>query len=102
MALIFTAAVVLGVSGVLAPPAAPTEADDPLHALRVCESGNDYGINTGNGYYGAYQFSLPTWRAVGGEGYPHLAAPEEQDHRAWRLLTEHGWQHWPHCGRYLR
>jgi len=33
--------------------------------LRQCESGNNYAINTGNGYYGAYQFDASTWRAVG-------------------------------------
>jgi hypothetical protein len=39
--------------------------------------------NTGNGYYGAYQFLLSTWRAVGGQGYPHQASPREQNYRAW-------------------
>jgi hypothetical protein len=39
--------------------------------------------NTGNGYYGAYQFLLSTWRAVGGQGYPHQASPREQTYRAW-------------------
>jgi len=73
------------------------KAADPLYGLRMCESGNDYTINTGNGYYGAYQFSLTTWEAVGGAGYPHLASPEEQDARAWDLLTRYGPQHWPVC-----
>lgn len=72
-------------------------ASDPLYGLRMCESSNDYAANTGNGFYGAYQFSLATWGAVGGEGYPHLASPEEQDARAWALLTQYGPQHWPVC-----
>ncbi len=75
----------------LAPPL------DPLYGLRVCESNNDYTANTGNGFYGAYQFSISTWYAVGGTGYPHLALPEEQDARAWELLTRYGPQHWPVC-----
>lgn len=72
-------------------------ADDPLYGLRMCESENNYSINTGNGYYGAYQFSLETWQTVGGTGYPNLASPEEQDARAWDLLTRFGPQHWPVC-----
>lgn len=82
-------------------PALSVRANDPLYGLRMCESTNDYAINTGNGFYGAYQFNLATWREVGGEGYPHLASPEEQDHRAWLLLELAGPGRWPHCQRYL-
>lgn len=46
--------------------------------------------NTGNGYYGAYQFLLSTWRAVGGKGYPHQASPSEQTYRAWLLWNKNG------------
>ncbi len=70
----------------------PTAAD--WSRLRMCESTNRYPINTGNGYYGAYQFDLPTWRSVGGTGYPHLATPAEQDHRALYLYRMRGWQPW--------
>lgn len=59
-----------------------------LAAIRACESGNDYSINTGNGYYGAYQFALSTWESVGGSGYPHLASPAEQDYRAQLMLDQ--------------
>ena len=90
-------AVLIGTVALCAPPQASHADYDPLYGLRQCESGNDYSINTGNGYYGGYQFSLRTWRAVGGEGYPHLASPEEQDMRAWHLLTHYGSQHWPVC-----
>lgn len=71
---------------------------DVLLDLRNCESGGDYTTNTGNGYYGAYQFSLGTWQAMGGDGYPHEATPEEQDYRAWLLMTRYGLYHWPVCG----
>jgi peptidoglycan hydrolase-like protein with peptidoglycan-binding domain len=64
------------------------------HRLRVCESGNNYSINTGNGHYGAYQFDLPTWRSVGGSGYPYQASPGEQDARALMLYRMRGWQPW--------
>lgn len=52
--------------------------------------------NTGNGYYGAYQFLLGTWRGVGGTGYPHQASPREQTYRAWLLWLRSGrsWSQW--------
>lgn len=79
------------------PDLTPEQIYDALYAIGLCESGGDYTTNTGNGFYGAYQFSLSTWYAVGGEGYPHLASPAEQDARAWYLLTRYGPQHWPVC-----
>jgi resuscitation-promoting factor RpfA len=60
----------------------------------MCESGNNYSINTGNHHYGAYQFDLATWRSVGGTGYPYLASKAEQDARALILYRERGWQPW--------
>jgi len=68
-----------------------------LAALRQCESGGNYATNTGNGFYGAYQFTLSTWASVGGSGYPHLAAPAEQDYRAAVLYRTGGPGHWPNC-----
>lgn len=66
-------------------------------AVRSCESGGNYGINTGNGYYGAYQFAAGTWRGVGGGRYASTAdrAPKwAQDHMAWRLWKKQGWGPW--------
>lgn len=77
----------------------PTNAQ--LHALRVCESGDDYTINTGNGYYGAYQFSPITWWWLGYVGYPHDAAAWVQDEAARYLWSLMGWSPWPSCARYL-
>src|SRR6478735_235129 len=68
--------------------------------LRQCESGNNYAINTGNGYYGAYQFDASTWRAVGGSGYPHQASPAVQDALALTLYRQRGWSPWA-CARIL-
>ncbi|GAB2460001.1 transglycosylase family protein [Jatrophihabitans fulvus] len=67
---------------------------DQWYRLRMCESSNNYAINTGNGYYGAYQFDLSTWRSVGGQGYPHQNSKAEQDYRALRLYRQRGWQPW--------
>lgn len=52
--------------------------------------------NTGNGYYGAYQFLLGTWRSAGGVGYPHLASPREQSYRAYLVWRRDGgsWREW--------
>lgn len=70
--------------------------------LRECEAGHlGYRANTGNGYFGAYQFDLQTWQGVGGSGYPHEASPAEQDRRALRLYEMRGAQPWPVCGQYL-
>ncbi|OLT46683.1 transglycosylase [Saccharomonospora sp. CUA-673] len=77
--------------------AVPTSAD-PSHAdwakLRMCESTERYHVNTGTGYYGAYQFDLPTWQSVGGTGRPDQASPAEQDYRALYLYRMRGWQPW--------
>jgi resuscitation-promoting factor RpfA len=70
------------------------------YRLRMCESSNRYSINTGNGYYGAYQFDLSTWRSVGGTGYPNQASAAEQDARALMLYRMRGWQPWT-CARIL-
>lgn len=66
--------------------------------LRMCESSNRYTVNTGTGYYGAYQFDLPTWRSVGGQGRPDQASPAEQDYRALYLYRMRGWQPWECAG----
>ncbi len=69
--------------------------------LRACESGGNYSINTGNGYYGAYQFDVRTWRGLGYAGLPSSAAPGTQDEAAARLQAQRGWQPWPACSRKL-
>mgnify|MGYP000882507966 CR=1 FL=1 len=63
-------------------------------AIAQCESGGNPSINTGNGYYGMYQFSLPTWRSVGGTGLPSEASAEEQTMRARMLQQRSGWGQW--------
>lgn len=79
-------------------PAAPAavSGDDAAiwAAIAQCESGGNPSINTGNGYYGMYQFSLPTWRSVGGSGLPSDASVEEQTMRARMLQQRSGWGQW--------
>lgn len=65
--------------------------------IRKRESGGNYRINTGNGYYGAYQFAYATWRAVNGHRFAPTAdqAPKYiQDYVAWRLFKRAGWAPW--------
>jgi hypothetical protein len=67
--------------------------------LRHCESGGRYTTNTGNGFYGAYQFHPRTWRNLGFPGLPHQAPPEVQDEAARKLQIRSGWGQWPVCSR---
>lgn len=76
-------------------------ADSVWAALRKCESNGNYAINTGNGYYGAYQFAAGTWRKLGYSGLPHEAAPAVQDEAARKLQAQQGWGPWPACTRKL-
>lgn len=74
------------------------------HALRQCEApdwAGDWQANTGNGYYGGLQFSLRSWRWVGGAGYPHEASVAEQIRRGQMLWERQGWGAWPACSRKL-
>ncbi|MGH9010250.1 MAG: transglycosylase family protein [Acidimicrobiia bacterium] len=77
-------------------------AGDVWARLRACESGGRYNINTGNGFYGAYQFHPRTWRGLGYPGLPHQAPPEIQDEAARKLQARSGWGQWPACSRRLR
>jgi hypothetical protein len=95
-----SAGVVAAVMVGAAAPASAAPSGDAWYRLRVCESGNNYRTNTGNGYYGAYQFDLGTWRSVGGSGLPSSASAAEQDYRARLLYRARGWAPWG-CARIL-
>jgi hypothetical protein len=74
---------------------------DRFDALAQCESGGDPTTNTGNGYYGAFQFDLQTWQSVGRSGYPHEHSYGEQKAAAMDLHARRGWHPWPACARKL-
>lgn len=87
-------------------PSPPAPVSAPANAgvwdqLAACESGGNWSINTGNGYYGGLQFSLSSWRGVGGQGYPHQASKAEQIRRGEMLRASGGWGHWPACSAKL-
>ncbi|MFF4587702.1 transglycosylase family protein [Streptomyces sp. NPDC001388] len=70
-------------------------------AVAQCESGGNWSINTGNGYYGGLQFSASTWAAYGGTAYAaraDLASKEQQITIAEKVLAGQGKGAWPVCG----
>jgi nucleoid-associated protein YgaU len=101
------AATVAATAGVAA--VAPLLAAAPAHAgsvnwdaIAACESGGNWSINTGNGYYGGLQFSASTWRAYGGGAYAptaNLASRSAQIAVAEKVLQGQGIGAWPVCGK---
>jgi hypothetical protein len=88
-------------------PSAPPAPDAPTHdwdAVAQCESGGNWSINTGNGFYGGLQFTSSTWLAFGGGVYAtraDLAARAQQIAIAEKVLAAQGPGAWPTCGRSL-
>ena len=78
---------------------AGSTASAPLQAIAACESGGNPSTNTGNGFYGKYQFTQETWQSVGGTGNPAAASEAEQDRRAAKLYAQSGTSPWPVCGQ---
>jgi hypothetical protein len=80
-------------------PVVPSSAATPSQwlALRLCESDNDYAEDSGNGYYGAYQFAASTWWGLGLPGLPSAASPQMQNAAAAKLQRLDGWSAWPVC-----
>ncbi|MDT7799598.1 MAG: resuscitation-promoting factor RpfA [Actinomycetota bacterium] len=80
---------------IAATPASATNWD----AIAQCESGGNWSINTGNGYYGGLQFTQSTWKAYGGTGSAQGASREQQIAVAERVLQGQGIGAWPVCGK---
>ncbi|MFD5423332.1 transglycosylase family protein, partial [Streptomyces sp. NPDC127069] len=69
--------------------------------VAACESGGNWSINTGNGYYGGLQFSASTWAAYGGKAYAaqaNQATKSQQIAIAEKVLKGQGKGAWPSCG----
>ena len=93
-------ALALGISAVATPSA--SAASTVWDKVAKCESGGNWKINTGNGYYGGLQFSPRTWRGYGGAKYAssaHKATKAEQIAIARRVLAGQGPGAWPTCSR---
>lgn len=85
-------------------PAAPNYAGGGTvwDSLAQCESGGNWAINTGNGYYGGLQFNLGTWQAYGGTGLPSNNSRATQIAVAERLRAARGgYGAWPGCAAKL-
>jgi uncharacterized protein YabE (DUF348 family) len=76
---------------------ASTPGNSVWDRLARCESGGNWSINTGNGFYGGLQFTASTWHAMGGSGLPHQASRETQIALAKKLQARAGWGQWPGC-----
>ena len=75
---------------------------DPWDLIEQCESGGNWNINTGNGYYGGLQFSHGTWQAYGGGAFAATAdraTRSQQIAIAEKVLRAQGWKAWPNCSR---
>ena len=101
-------AAAVGAAGALAVTlpagAAHAASTSTWNAIAKCESGGNWSINTGNGYYGGVQFSSSTWRAFGGTKYASradLASKSEQIAIAEKVLAAQGWGAWPGCSAKL-
>ena len=89
--------------GLLATPASAAATHD-WTGVAECESGGNWSINTGNGYYGGLQFSQSTWAGYGGTAFAaraDLATPAQQIEVAEKVLVGQGVGAWPSCGKYL-
>ena len=77
--------------------AASAASDSTWNNVASCESGNNWSINTGNGYYGGLQFSQSTWDAFGGQQYAgraDQASKGQQIAIAEKTLAGQGWGAW--------
>lgn len=98
-----TAASVAGTAALLGPAQAANAASSVnWDAVAQCESGGNWSINTGNGFYGGLQFSRSTWKSYGGTKYAstaNKASRTEQIAIAEKVLKGQGIGAWPVCGR---
>jgi LysM repeat protein len=85
------------VRNTVAAPAVSAPSSGVWASIAQCESGGNWAANTGNGFYGGLQFTLSSWHAVGGAGYPNQASASEQIARAKILQARQGWGAWPVC-----
>jgi LysM repeat protein len=102
LALSLTAAGVAGTAVLLGPASSAQASGVNWDAVAQCESGGNWSINTGNGYYGGLQFSRSTWKANGGGKYAstaNKASKSEQIRIAENVLDGQGIGAWPVCGK---
>lgn len=89
------------VAATMSMPAANAVDGATWDALAQCESGGNWSINTGNGFYGGLQFTQQSWNGVGMSGSPATATRAQQIEAGERLLAIQGWGAWPACSAKL-
>ena len=92
----------LPVAGLVSAPSASAASASTWDAVARCESGGNWSINTGNGFYGGLQFTASTWRAYGGTAYApqaNRAGRAQQIAVAEKVLASQGPGAWPVCSR---
>jgi LysM repeat protein len=98
---VLTGAALLAPLGLLAATGNAAAADSAVwDRIAKCESGGNWHINTGNGYYGGLQFSAGTWRAYGGTAYASTADKASKTAQiavATKVQNAQGWGAWPTC-----
>lgn len=98
---VLAGAALLAPLGLLAATGNAAAADSGVwDRIAQCESGGNWHINTGNGYYGGLQFSAGTWRAYGGTAYAPTADQAGKDQQiavATKVQRAQGWGAWPTC-----
>ncbi|HVT20563.1 MAG TPA: transglycosylase family protein [Mycobacteriales bacterium] len=90
-------------ASVLAASSASAATDAQWDRVAQCESGGNWHINTGNGYYGGLQFAAHTWNSFDTKHYApraDLASRAEQIDVANHVLAREGWGAWPVCSQY--
>src|SRR5690625_7647086 len=93
-----------GMTGLSAGEPAQASEGGVWDKVAECESGGNWHINTGNGYYGGLQFSASTWRAYGGGRFAPVASQAKRWQQitiAERTLRSQGWGAWPACSSRL-
>jgi nucleoid-associated protein YgaU len=98
IAKVAVAGIIVGAPLSIAAGTAQAQGSVNWDAVAQCESGGDWSINTGNGYYGGLQFSPGTWAANGGSGSAANASRDEQIRVAENVLQSQGITAWPVCG----
>ncbi len=94
----------MGGAGVALAGHAAAAPDSDWDKLAQCESGGNWGINTGNGFHGGLQFTPSTWASYGGTQYastPEHASKDQQIAVAEKVLATQGWGAWPSCSSHL-
>ncbi|MFI0966929.1 transglycosylase family protein [Streptomyces sp. NPDC021080] len=98
---VLAGAALLAPLGLLAASGDAAAADNGVwDRIAQCESGGNWHINTGNGYYGGLQFSAGTWRAYGGTAYAPTADKASRSGQiaiATKVQSAQGWGAWPTC-----